>query len=287
MILVTGATGDIGGKLCGLLYDHQVPFRAMCRKQAQIDQFIRKGIEAVLGDFERPETLTGCMQGCDRLFLITPPDPRQVRWEKDAIDAAVRTGIHRIVKVSASDANLGSVVPWAKSHATIDHYLRGADIAWTILKPTAFMQNFLSLAKSVSKGFLPQVAGKGKVGYIDTTDVARVAHRVLVEDDHAGATYFLTGPEVLTMGEIAGQLSDALGRKVRYLNLPSSVFRIILRLSGLSKWFAQGLVVQFADVVAGGHAMDLNGEVRRLTKHKPLSFADFAREHREALNGNG
>ena len=286
MILVTGATGDIGGQLCELLKANDIPFRAMCRKQPQIDRFRDRGIEAVPGDFSDPSSLPSAMQDCDRLFLITPPSPEQVKWETRAIDAAKQAGIQYIVKISASDSNLASPVPWAKSHAEIDHYLRGSGVEWTILKPTAFMQNFLSLSRPIARGILPQVAGRGKVGYIDTRDVAQVAYRVLVEDHHKRATYFLTGPEVLTMEEIAGQLSAVLGKKVRYLNLPSTVFRLMLRVSGLSGWFARGLVVQFADVVAGGHAMDTNEEVARLANRPPRTFRDFAREHRDRFLGN-
>ncbi|MCL1500896.1 NAD(P)H-binding protein [Xanthomonas nasturtii] len=143
MMLVSGATGGIGGELCRLLKEAGTPFRAMCRKQQQVDDLRRKGIDAVLGDFDTPDRLQRAMQGCDTLFLITPPTPGQVAQETAAIDAAKRAGIGRIVKVSASDCNVRSPVPWAKSHALIDHHLRASGIAWTILKPTAYMQNFL------------------------------------------------------------------------------------------------------------------------------------------------
>jgi uncharacterized protein YbjT (DUF2867 family) len=281
MILVTGATGGIGGELCSLLGKAGEPFRAMCRRQEQVDAFLQKGIDAVLGDFDRPETLPTAMQGCDTMFLITVPTPEQVRHETGAIDAAKRAGIGRIVKLSASDSNLRSPVPWAKSHALIDHHLRASGLAWTILKPTAFMQNFLWSKEAISKGFLPQVAGKGTVSYVDTRDVARVAAKVLTEDGHSGATYFLTGPETLDMTTVAFRLSEVLDRKVRYVNLPTLLFRAILRLTGSSPWMANGLVVQFADVVAGHHDIDPTFEIERLTGSPPRGFMDFARDHRE------
>ncbi|MCL6217553.1 SDR family oxidoreductase [Zunongwangia pacifica] len=282
MILVTGATSDIGQKLCQLLTESNINFQAMCRKDKQIKDFKQRGINAVPGDFQHPESLKAAMKGCESLFLITPPTQEQVEWEKAAIDAAKTSAIKYIVKVSASDANIRSAVPWAKSHAIIDHYLRGSGIAWTILKPTAFMQNFLSSNKPISRGYLPQVAGNGKVAYIDSRDVAYVALEVLKEKaNHRFATYYLTGPETLDMKEIAGQLSSVLDMKVRYLNLPKLVFRTILRLSGASSWFASGIVVQFADVVAGAHALDISYEVKRIGKSEPNSFVAFAREHKK------
>jgi uncharacterized protein YbjT (DUF2867 family) len=287
MILITGATSDIGQKLCQLLTENEKPFRAMCRKEEQLEKLRKQGIEAVLGNFEDPESLREAMEGCTTLFLTSPPLENQVKCEKNAIDSAKLAGITYIVKISASDANLRSSVPWAKSHAEIDHHLRHSGIEWTILKPTAFMQNFLSLAKPISKGILPQVAGDGLVGYIDAKDIAQVALKVLTEDHHKRATYYLNGPETLDMKEVAVQLSEILGRKIRYVNLPSFAFRILLRVYGTPRWVANGLIEQYAEVVANNHDHDLGEEVLRLTNVQPRSFLDFTKEHKEAfLNVN-
>ncbi|MBL3658783.1 SDR family oxidoreductase [Fulvivirga sediminis] len=281
MILITGATSGIGHRLCQLLAGNKHTFRAMCRKEEQIKEFEKEGIKAVLGNFKDYESLKIAMQGCERLFLLTPPHPEMIKWEKSAIDAAKASGIKYIVKISASDANVRSAVPWAKSHAIIDHHLRDSGIDWTILKPTAFMQNFLSSAKPVSKGFLPQVAGKGKVGYIHTDDIANVAFCVITEDKHSLATYYLSAPEALDMQEIADQFTTVLDKKVKYVNLPKLAFRALLRLSGVSSWFASGTVVQFAEVVARSHALDISKEVYRLTKSEPKTFVEFIRENKK------
>jgi uncharacterized protein YbjT (DUF2867 family) len=287
MILITGATSDIGQKLCQLLTENEKPFRAMCRKEEQLEKLRKQGIDAVLGNFEDPESLRAAMEGCTTLFLTSPPLENQVKCEKNAIDSAKLAGITYIVKISASDANLRSSVPWAKSHAEIDHHLRHSGIEWTILKPTAFMQNFLSLAKPISKGILPQVAGDGLVGYIDAKDIAQVVLRVLTEDHHKRATYYLNGPETLDMKEVAVQLSEILGIKIRYVNLPSFAFRILLRVYGTPRWVANGLIEQYAEVVANNHDHDLGEEVLRLTNVQPRSFLDFAKEHKETfLNVN-
>ena len=284
MILISGATGGIGVEICRLLKEAGTPFRALCRKEEQAQGFRKKGIDAVIGDFDRPETLASAMQGIETMFLITPPTPRQVNQETAAIDAARQAGVGRIVKVSASDSNVRSPVPWAKSHALIDHHLRASGIDWTILKPTAFMQNFLWFKDPIAKGFLPQVTGSGSVSWVDTRDVARVAATVLTHDNHQHATYFLTGPETLDMKEAAARLSKALGHKVRYLDLPSPLFWAILRLTGNSGWMAKGLVVQFDDVVAGHHDIDPTFEIERLTGKPPHTFAAFLEDHRKQFS---
>lgn len=284
MILVSGATGGIGGEVCRLLKESGTPFRALCRKQEQVESLSKKGIDAVRGDFDRPETLAAAMRGIDTMFLITPPTQQQVTQEKAAIDAAKEAGVDRIVKISASDSNVRSPVPWAKAHALIDHHLRASGIGWTILKPTAFMQNFLWFKDPIAKGFLPQVTGKGSVSWVDTRDVARVAAAVLSEDGHEGATYFLTGPETFDMKEAAARLSKVVGHKVRYLDLPSPLFWGLLRLTGNSPWMAKGLVVQFDDVVAGHHDIDPTFEIERLTDKPPYDFTDFLLAHRQQFS---
>ncbi|WP_333572934.1 SDR family oxidoreductase [Sphingomonas sp.] len=280
MILVSGATGGIGGEVCRLLKEAGTPFRGLCRKQEQVERLSQQGIDAVRGDFDRPETLAAAMRGIETMFLITPPTPQQVTQETAAIDAANEAGVSRIVKISASDSNVRSPVPWAKAHALIDHHLRASGIGWTILKPTAFMQNFLWFKDPIARGFLPQVAGRGSVSWVDTRDVARVAAAVLTQDGHDGATYFLTGPETLDMKEAAARLSKVAGHKVRYLDLPSPLFWGLMRLTGNSPWMAKGLVVQFADVVAGHHDIDPTFEIERLTGTPPHDFTDFLLQHR-------
>jgi uncharacterized protein YbjT (DUF2867 family) len=283
MILVTGATGGIGGEVCRLLKQAGTPFRAMARKQVQVDGFASEGVDAVLGDMDRPETLTAAMAGVDTLFLVTAPKPAQLAQETAAIDAAKRAGVGRIVKISASDCNVRSRIPWARAHALIDHHLRASGIDWTILMPTAFMQNFLWFTKPVAKGYLPIGAGKGLVSWIDTRDIARAAITVLTQDGHSRATYFLTGPETFDMAAAAAQLSTLTGRKVRYIDLPVPVFRTVLRATGNSRWMANGLVAQFSDMVAGHHDIDPTGEIERLTGQPPRDFASFLRDHRNAF----
>lgn len=283
MILILGATGSIGGEVCRILDHGGTSFRAMARKQEQVERFHKDDVDAVLGDLDRPETLAAAMTGIDTLFLLTAPTPAQVAQEKAAINAAKRAGVRRIVKISASDCNVRSRIPWAKSHAVIDHHLRASGIDWTILMPTAFMQNFLWFTKPVAKGYLPLGAGKGSLSWVDTRDIARVAAAVLTQDGHSRATYFLTGPETFDMTDAAAKLSKVAGRKVRYLDLPTPVFRTILRLTGSSRWMANGLVAQFSDMVAGHHDIDPTCEIERLTGQPPKNFASFLRDHQVAF----
>ena len=287
-ILLTGATGSVGSELVRLLAGTGEPVRAMYRKAEQAERLRSLGLESVLGDLDDPVSVEEAMRGSETVFLLSPGAPRHAEREKGAIDAAKRAGVRRIVKMSAADSNLDAPVPWARAHAEIDAHLRESGLAWTVLKPTAFMQNFLQLARPIFRGVLPHVAREGRVGYVDTRDVAAVAARVLADPEgHEGATYFLTGPEALTMRDVAARLSGAMGRRVRYVNLPVPAFRLALKLAGVDDFSARGLVPQYRDVIAGGHGVDVTGEVARLTGRPPRSFADFARDLKTTFAGRG
>jgi uncharacterized protein YbjT (DUF2867 family) len=98
--------------------------------------------------------------------------------------------------------------------------LHHSGLRWTILRSSAFFQNFEKLKAPIRQGVLPIAAGRGNAAFIDAADVAQVAARVLTEDGHDRATYHLTGPQALTMKQAAEALSDARGKHVRYIDLP-------------------------------------------------------------------
>lgn len=284
-VLVTGATGNIGGELVRMLADAGEPVRALCRRQQQVDDFRARGVDAVLGDLGDRASLVAAMDGVDRLFLLTFPGPSQREHGRNAVEAALAAGARRVVHLSTADANPASAIPWASAPAYTDALLQATDLEWTLLRPAAFMQNVLESAPVIRRGLFPQTSGRGVTGWIDTSDIAAVAARVLMEDGHEGATYVLTGPELLSVPDLAAQLTTVLGRRVRYVHLPSRLFCVLLRLTGSDAFTAQGLRHQFADVLRHGHddAAVFTETVRSLTGAAPRSFTEFAEAHRDAL----
>lgn len=284
-VLVTGATGDIGSKLVRSLQDSGADFRVMCRRQAQIEQFRSRGVDAVHGDFDRPATLLDAMQDIGTLFLLTLPGPSQRAHGRDAVDMAVRAGVQRIVHLGAQDADLDSPVPWAAAPAETDELVRASGLRWTLVQPTAFMQNLAQSAATIKRGFIPQTTGQGVAGWIDTGDIARVAHGVLTGNGHDGAAYVLTGPELLSIPDIAAIMTDVLRRRVRYLHLPGAVFETAMRLGGASAWQARGMREQFADALRHGkYGIDeLTTTVGDLTGTPPRPFREYVVENRSVF----
>lgn len=288
-ILVTGATGDIGGHLAQALHDRGAPLVVMCRRAEQRASFDEQGIEAVAGDFTDPASLATAMAGVEQLFLLAPGGQEQYRQDQAAIDAATTAGVSHVVKVSTLDANPTSAIPWARDHALADAYLARSGLRWTRLAPTAFTKNFLQLAPAIRRGLLPGTSGNGATSWVDVRDIAEVAAYVLTTPDLQGGTtgrsHVLTGTHPLSFPEVAAILRTELGHTVRYLHIPGPLMYAGLRASKVPRWQARGLVHQFVDVVRRGadrgrvHTPDLE----HLLGRAPRGVADFATEHRTAL----
>lgn len=291
-VLVTGATGDIGRHLVDALQARDAAFAVMCRRAEQREAFRARGIDAVAGDFRDPASVRAAVKGFDQLFLLAPTEPDQYDLDKTAIDAALEEGVGHVLKISTLDANLASSIPWARDHARADAYLAATSMRWTRFAPGAFTKNLLELAPAIQRGVLPGTSGHGATSWVDVSDIAAAAARVLTEPrlqgDAAGRSYILTGTHPLSFPEIATVLSEELERTIRYVHLPAPAMYAVLRLAGQPHWMAQGLVNQFVHVVRRGAD---NGrvhtfELEELLERTPRGIAETARTLEASFSGH-
>ncbi|UGT61160.1 SDR family oxidoreductase [Nocardia asteroides] len=280
MILVTGATGSIGRPLVAELHRRGAAFRSLVRDPARANL---PGAVAV-GDFDDPASLDRALDGVTRVFLCSPgavpaPGPQPMIAQQGAvIEAAVRAGVRRIVKVSVQGARAGGLLAEG-AHAVLEERLRAAGPEWVLLRPSGFMQNFRTgTGAFTADGDLVGAYGEGRVAYIDAADIAACAVPPLLESGYAGETFVLTGPEALSHTEIAAQLTAATGRAVRYRDLPAAEFAETLVAQGLPAPFAADVAALFAEVARGGLAT-VTDTVELLTGRPATTFRAFlARE---------
>ena len=215
MILVTGATGNIGKELVQKLLEKGEEFRILVRDEKKA-LGAESQVEVAIGDLSKPETLGTAMQGIDKLFLITP-DTGQVRA---LLNTAQQNGVRHVVKISTIEADR-SLGP-GKWHRQQEELIKSMGFAWTFLRPTMMMVNTVEwwgeTVKAQNTVYFP--GGKGKVPPVDTRDVALVACAVLTESGHEGKIYELTGPKAFTIVEMVEILSKALGKPIQYTNVP-------------------------------------------------------------------
>ncbi|WP_062351694.1 NAD(P)H-binding protein [Herbidospora yilanensis] len=208
-IVVTGATGTIGRALIRELGGAAL---AVVRRP---DQGADLGCAYVVGDLEQPESVP--IEPGDRLFLNSSIWPGFVAAHRAVIDHAAARGAAQVVTVSVRGATPAGLLA-SGLHGQVDDHLRASGVPWSILAPVGFMQN---LAGDVDEeGRIFGSYGRGPVGYIDARDIAAVAAALLTRPVGDDATYELTGPAAPTHDEIAAELTRALGRPVRYVDLP-------------------------------------------------------------------
>ena len=285
MIVVTGSTGNVGGPLIGELAALGVPTRALVHTPEKVGVVEQEGVEVVVGDFGAPKTLDAALEGAERVFLLTPPDPRQPEWEKNLVEAAERAGVRHVVKQSAQGADADSPMRIGVIHSECERLLKESGMAWTVLRPNVFMQTTLAYAPQVAaQGRFYAPLAEAKTSIIDARDVAAVAARALTEDGHEGQVHELTGPEAISHRDIAEKLSAVLGRPVEHVEVSIEGARGSMVGMGMPGWLAEA-VAELFDVREAGLLAPVTGTVANITRREPRSYEEFARDHKGAFSG--
>jgi uncharacterized protein YbjT (DUF2867 family) len=289
MVLVTGATGLNGSAVIRELARKREPVRALIRSPAKARALALDAlptVDLVEGDMLRPETLGAALDGVDRVLMISGPGPQMMDAQCAFIDAAKQAGVRHIINLSGLNATPDTSFISTRMHGEIERYLERSGLAWTHLRPSGFMQYHVRdvpniLAKDAI--FLPMADAKQAI--VDVEDIARVAFSLLRDGGHEGRSYDMTGPEALTMAEVAERISQAIGRTIRYVNVAPE------ERSQRLWWGHQGSPA-FAD------AMDELFRERRegiesrvdVSTHeafgiRPTTFAEFAQRNAAVIRG--
>lgn len=278
-IFVTGATGNVGSEIVRLLHEKQINTRIGASNVEKAQARFGADADITHFDFLNRETHPPAFEGIERMFLVRPPALSNVHRDiAPAIYAAVDAGVKHIVFLSIQGVEDNRIVP----HYKIEQKILSLDLDYTFLRAGFFMQNLSTThrdeIRDASEIRLP--VGKAKTSFIDVRDIAAVAVKCLTEDDHAKKRYTLTGAEALDYDQVAAILSDVLGRDIRYTN-PSTL-----------KFFydkiAQGESITYSFVVTAlytitrfGNAADVTPDVHELLGRAPITFEQFARDHRD------
>jgi len=152
--------------------------------------------------------------------MISAPTMGMVQTQRAFIDACKAAGVRHVIKFSGLDARPDTAFPFGLMHKEIEEYLEKSGLAWTHLRPTGFMQEYLREAPSIiNEGALYLALGDVRLNPVDLSDVGKVGFALLRDGGHEGARLAMTGPEALTMAEVADRISRATGRTVRYITV--------------------------------------------------------------------
>ena len=279
MILITGATGRVGGATLKQLSAAGVRVRALVRNAEKAALVATPQVETVIGDLAQPRSLDAALDGITAALLVSPLDPHQVELQGNFIDAAKRAGRVHVVKISGLGTALDSAVRSGRWHAQTEKHLEDSGLPFTHLRPPFFMQNILRFAPTIrASGEFTGSLDQGKVAMIDVADIAAVAATTLTTTAHIGKAYLLTGPEALSYGDVAERLSRILGRTVSYKNVPLTIMRDRLLASGMPAWHVD-VQVDFSTALSAGHASTVTCAVETVTGRPARTLEQLIREH--------
>jgi uncharacterized protein YbjT (DUF2867 family) len=287
MILVTGATGVNGRALLNRLSANGVAARALVRNPAKAAALaVLPHVEIAQGDMARPETLATALRDIDRAMLISSSDPMMLDVQSNFIAASAKAGVRHVVKLSGIMPELDSAFRFARMHGEIEKRLEASGMAFTHLRAGEFMTAYFRQAPSIAaKGamFLPME--DARIASIDVGDIAEIAASVLTGSGHEGKTYPLTGPQALTMTEVAEKLSAATGKTIRYVNVPPEAARQAQLANGMPPYLADALFELFAERRAGKEAT-VWPNAKELLGRAPTSFGEFAARNAAVFRGD-
>lgn len=274
-ILVTGATGNVGREIVAQLNGTGVRVRAMTRKREAAG--LPREVEVVQGDLTVPRTLAGCLEGVDAVFLVWTAPADAVGPALEQIARYARR-IAFLSNMTVRDGAEEQNYPVTALHAKIERLIAATGVHWTFLRPGAFATNArIWWAPQIRAGDIVRWPyAEAVLSPIHERDIAAVAVRALLDDRHAGAKYVLTGPEALTQREQIRLIGDAIGRPLRFEEIPPEKARREM-LNIMPGQIADMLLEAFA--AATGQPAPVTSTVAQVTGVPARSFRQWAVDH--------
>ncbi|MFE4698291.1 NAD(P)H-binding protein [Streptomyces sp. NPDC056738] len=276
MLVVTGATGNVGRSLVRILATGGARVTATSRGISDAD--VPRDVEHVRADLADPESLRPVFDGAEALFLQNGGAGAHLLSPRDILDVAKAGGVGRVVLLSSQGV---ATRPGSASHGdvarSIEDAVRESGLDWTILRPGGFDSNAYAWAESV-RTERTVAAPFADIGLptVDPDDIAEVAATALREDGHAGRIYELTGPALNTPRQRAEAIADALGEPVRFVEQTRDEARAqMLR-------FMPEPVVETTLAILGEPTpaeQRVSPDIERVLGRAPRTFADWARRH--------
>jgi uncharacterized protein YbjT (DUF2867 family) len=280
MILVTTA-GKVGTEAALLLRQRELPVRVLVRESGKAKALADAGAEIAVGDLDVPASIDAAMAGVTAVVLISPAVPAQ---ELNVVASAARAGAGHVVKAS-SKASADSPIARRRWQAEIEAGLAASGLPCTLLRSNAYMQNVLVLVPAIAAtSSFGSAAGKGRTGMVDARDVGAAAAEIAASPaPHAGKTYWLTGPALISNYEVAAVLSKLLGRTITYTELSSDENRDAMIRAGVLAPIAEMNAQAFA-LTADGDAEWVTDDVPSLLGRPARSFEQFAADYAPAFS---
>lgn len=279
MVLVTGATGNVGRHVVSQLLNIGVRVRALVRNPDTAD--LPDGVEVVRGDLAAPDTLKQHLDGVEAVFLVWPALP--ISFAPAVLDV-LKQHTPRIVYLSSMGIREGPTQqadPINDFHANIERLIEQSGLAWTFLRVSGFATNTLGWAQQIrADGAVRWPYGAAARSLIHEQDIATVAVHALNSDRHSGAKYVLTGPQALTQVEQVHTIGQAIGRPLRYEEISPEIMRQQM-LTQMPAAMVDGMINAWAGFVQ--EPEPVSHTVEEITGMPARTYSQWAIDHASAF----
>jgi len=268
LIAITGATGHIGRIVTNLLSSAGARTRLVVRDPNRVPTGSADVKQATYGD---REAATRALQGAGVLFMVSAAESAdRLEQHRTFVDAAAAAGVRHVVYTSFLGAAPDATFTLARDHWATEEHLRASGMSWTFLRDSFYLDFLPTLAGD--DGVIRGPAGDGRVGAVARSDVARSAAGVLAAPDvHAGHTYDLTGPEALSLAEVARTITEITGRTTTYQTETIEEAYAFRQHYGVPDWQLDAWVSTYTAIASGALSL-VTDTVESLTGTAPLNL---------------
>jgi len=276
MILITGATGNVGSQIVDQLLSQGRKVRIFTRDAAKVVAPLRYRVEVALGDFTQPDSFASAAAGAEAIFMMN--GALDGGLFRNLLAIAKDRGVRRIVFLSSLfAADSGSSI--GRLHKDKEDALLASGVEAAVVRAGGFMSNTYQWVQSIkSEGVIYNPMGSGAIASIHPADIAAVAVHALSGASLSETIFNVTGDTLLTTADKAVILSKVLGRTVRVIDVPAEVAVEGLKKNGIPPQIANALGESY-DAIRNGRAATITDTVERVTGSKPRSYESWVREH--------
>ena len=280
MILVTGATGNVGSDVLRGLLELSLPARAAVTNPERAAKALPTGSELTRFDFSDPSTFAAALEDVNRVFLMRPPAMGDPKAFKPFLEAIKLRGIEQVVFLSLLGAQSNPVVP----HRKIELEIERLKIPHVFLRPSFFLQNLSTthLQDILERDDIFVPAGRGKTSFIDARDIAAVAVQALNLPHVVNGGIDLTGATALSYAQVAAIFSEVLGRKIMYSDPTLPKFWLEMRRRGFKPEFVIVMILIYGTNRLG-LAARVTGDVKRILGREAIGVQKFVQDFKQVF----
>jgi len=271
---ITGSTGRLGGRVARKLADAGRSQRLLVRDPSRSPQLA--GATAVQSSYDDRKAVTAALDGLRTVLMVSASEsPDRMSQHRAFIDAAAAAGVQQVVYISFYGAAPDCTFTLGRDHFATEEYLRASGMGFTFLRDNLYADFFPAMVGE--DGVIRGPAAQGRVAAVAQDDIADAAVAVLLDPEaHAGATYSLTGPEALTLDEVAAVLTGAQGRPVAYQPETVPEAYASRAVYAAPDWQVDAWVSTYT-AIAAGELAGVTGDIETLTGRPAISLADLLR----------